>query len=57
MTPAGPAVCPRTAKRPANDAGRAEYGAEKEGQSQSLHRKSRKNESSYIKTPRFSAAC
>ncbi len=28
MTPAGPAVCPHTAKGPANDAGRAENAAE-----------------------------
>jgi hypothetical protein len=27
MTPAGPAVCPHTAKRPENDAGRADRGA------------------------------
>ena len=27
MTPAGPAVCPHTAKRPENNAGRAAWGA------------------------------
>jgi hypothetical protein len=42
MTPAGPAVCPHTAKKPEYDAGRAGGGAENDVCSLSLYRKSRK---------------